>query len=70
MNRLEATVTPPGDANTVQKCYFCTFHATGTVGRMFYTARHQALHFWVLGATYFSGLRSFCKTAFPDSLTV
>jgi len=60
----------PGDANTVQKPCFCTFRATGTVGRKFYTARHQAIDFWVLGATVFSRLHSFHKTAFTDSLTV
>jgi len=53
-----------------RKCYFFTFCTAGTARRMFHTARRQALIFWALGATNFSSLRSFRKTAFPDSLTV
>ena len=49
---------------------FRTFRGTGTVGRLFCTARRNLHDFWALGATIFSCLRSFCKTAFPDSLTV
>jgi len=64
MNCLAARVTPPGDANTVKNANFHTFHAAGTVGRNFDTARRQ------VGVKKFSGLRSFCKIAFPNSLFV
>jgi len=40
-------VTPPGDANTVQNTIFRTFCTAETAGRMFYTARRQALIFLV-----------------------
>jgi len=66
MNRLVASVAPPGDMKTMQRRVFRTFRAIGTAGRWFYTARRQALIF----STNFSGLRSFRKTAFLDSLTV
>ena len=67
MNRLAARVTPPGHANIVQKHYFSRSRNRGC---RLYTARRQTLEFWALGATNFSNLRNFYKTAFPDSLTV
>jgi len=56
----------PGDARGVlftKNVVFHTFWATGT-------ARRYLPHLWALGATIFSGFRSFRKTAFSDSLTV
>jgi len=50
--------------------FFVFFCVVGTAGCWFCTARHQVPDLWALSTTYFSSLRSFCKTAFLDSLTV
>ena len=70
MNCLAARVTLPGDANTVQKCYFLYFSRSRNCRALVLYC--QAPGFWFLDvrATNFSSLRSFCKIVFPDSLTV
>jgi len=54
----------------MKKHYFSCFRTIGTARHRFHTVRRQVPDFWVLGATNFSSLRNFCKTAFCGSLTV